>query len=129
MAITKAIIVCIISVGVISYLPIFRYILLSPEKVRTEDISRYEKRFVAVKSTLPTRGVIGYISDCSDMHNINCIEGFYIAQYALSPIVLVRSSKPTLVLANFHNADVITGKSAKLLDSGNGVELYLMDKK
>jgi hypothetical protein len=129
MAIKKAIITCIISLAVISYLPIFQCIILSREKVRIEDISHYEKRFEAVKSTLPAHGVIGYLSDCSDMHNAKCIEGFYIAQYALSPLVLERSSELPLLLANFHNDDIILSKSKRLLYSGNGIELYLMDKK
>lgn len=118
----------------ISYLPIFRDILLFPEKLRVEDISRYEKRFEAAKGMLPEHGVIGYRSDCSDMHDINCIARFYIAQYALSPIILDRSPARTLILGNFRNAGTVQEKLSDgvvklLMDSGNGVKLYLMDGK
>lgn len=134
MAFSKAITILIISYAMISYLPIFRDILLYPEKLRVEDISRYEKRFEAAKGTLPGHGVIGYRSDCSDMSNINCIARFYLAQYALSPIILDRSPEQTLILGNFRNAATVQDKLSDdvvklLMDSGNGVKLYLMDGK
>ena len=134
MAFTKAITILIISSAMIAYLPIFRDLLLFPEKLRVEDISRYEKRFEAAKGMLPEHGVIGYRSDCSDMSDINCIAGFYLAQYALSPIILDRSPEQTLILGNFRKAGTVQSKLSDdgvklLMDSGNGVELYHMDGK
>lgn len=134
MAITKAILISIISFAIISYLPFFRVFLAFPEKLRVDDVSRYIRRFEAAKTMLPEHGVIGYRSDCSDMSNINCIADFYLAQYALSPIILDRSPKHNLVLGNFGNPDATqresTGDIVKvLMDSGNGIKLYLVDSK
>jgi len=132
MVITQAIIICIISLAIISYMPVFRDFILFPKKVRVEAIS--EQRFKLAKQMLPEHGVIGYWSDCSNMHDYNCIAQFYIAQYALSPLILDRSAKQPFILGNFSNAGnnqrEWNGSVIKLLmDSGNGVKLYLMDGK
>jgi len=136
MAISRMIILSIISIisfAIISYLPIFLNLLLRPEELRIEDVSRYEQRFKSVKKVLPEHGVIGYRSDCNDMSD-HCKPGFYLAQYALSPIILDMSPKHALVLGNFGNPGTTQESSGgdikKLLtDSGNGVKLYLVDDK
>lgn len=117
-----------------SYLPFFWDFIFSPEKLQVGDISGYEKRFEAVNRILPEHGVIGYLSDCSDMSDMHCIARFYVAQYALSPIILDRSPEHTLVIADFGKAGANlwdSGSNAMnlLMDSGNGIKLYLVDGK
>ncbi len=132
MPIKKALIISIISCAMISYLPFFRVFLALPEVLRANDVSRYVQRFEAARRMLPKHGVIGYRSDCSDITNYNCLEGFYLAQYAVSPIILDRSPKHALILGNYSDARTNQRESDDddvnlLMDSGNGVKMYLLD--
>lgn len=137
MAIAKALIILsIVLCAMISYLPVFRDFLAFPDKLRDQDISRYEQRFEAAKRILPEYGVIGYRSDCNDITDINCLAGFYLAQYAVSPVILDRSPGHALILGNYSSADPTelesesnTDGMSLLMDSGNGIKLYRMDGK
>jgi hypothetical protein len=61
---------------------------------------RSDQRFAALKSALPPRGVIGYIGESGTAGAAD----YYLAQYALAPLVIENSQNQMLVLGNFPNS-------------------------
>jgi hypothetical protein len=118
-----AIIVCALSVNVYG---LFQSIVF-PEKIR-QHISGYLSRFSAVQPLLPGRGVVGYISD--DLENEDhSMPRKYVAEYALLPVILVRSIDYPLIVGNFRNPvpDLEAYRKQGLVpvrDFGNGVVLF-----
>ena len=78
-------------------------------------------RFAAVKSSLPQRGVIGYIGEPDALARGD----YYLAEYALAPLVVDDSPNHLLVLANFPNSALPAPPNLQLVrDFGNGVALF-----
>jgi hypothetical protein len=104
----------------------------SPEKTR-QDISNYENRFVNLRQLLPSRGVTGYISDDENEDDQEFIDSrIYLAQYSLSPVILVRSLDYSLIVGNFldHTPDFEIYRKQGLIpikDFGNGIVLFRRD--
>lgn len=93
-----------------------------PTQLLPDDIGRRSnERFAAVKQLLPTRGVVGYIGEPGD----SSLPDYYLAQYALAPLVVDRSIQHKLVVGNFPSLQVPKAFSGlrKLQDFGNGVVL------
>ncbi len=65
---------------------------------RTADLvaQRSDLRFASLKAQLPSRGTVGYIGESSDS-----VADYYLAQYALAPLVLDHSTNHPLVVGNF----------------------------
>ncbi len=86
------------------------------------DIAQHsDVRFAAVKSSLPQRGVIGYIGEPDALARGD----YYLAEYALAPLVVDDSPNHPLVLANFPNAPLPTPSNLQLVKNfGNGVALF-----
>jgi hypothetical protein len=61
--------------------------LAFPEQL-TKDISEQEKKYKKLREILPVTDVVGYISDDQKDENAG---RYYIAQYALAPIIVTRS--------------------------------------
>jgi hypothetical protein len=59
-------------------------------------VAAYERRFDAIRSLLPQRGMVGYLSDRMDAG-----EQYSLTQYALAPLVISRSPGHTVVVGNF----------------------------
>lgn len=69
----------------------------NPFRLRVDDISfRSDERFAGVKSILPPRGVVGYIGESGNWGT----EDYYLAQYALAPLVVDRSRNHRLVIVS-----------------------------
>jgi len=51
-------------------------------------------RFEDLRAVLPARGIVGYVSDADDT------ETYYLAQYCLAPVVVVRDVSRDLIVAN-----------------------------
>jgi len=77
-------------------------------------------RFAAVKSALPHAGVVGYIGETGELAD------YYLAQYALAPLVVDRSANHSLVVVNFPDTPPPAPALPLLLvtDFGHGVLLY-----
>jgi hypothetical protein len=83
-------------------------------------------RFRGLREALPTRGVVGYLSD-----NTAGIEGtraYYLTQYYLAPLVVARDPAHELVVANFASFTAVPAAAAAAdltvtRDFGNGVAL------
>ena len=73
-----------------------------PWAIAQDEISRYEARFQLLRGTLPPEGVVGYLSEPRrPPHDLGWSKGFFLTQYALSPLVVVDGTAPALVIGNF----------------------------
>jgi hypothetical protein len=73
-----------------------------------------------MKAALPTRGVVGYVGESGDP-----VADYYLAQYALAPLVIDRSPNHPLVVGNFPGSSPGTPDHLQLqADFGNGVLLF-----
>ena len=95
-----------------------------PSSLATGDIAqRSDQRFAAVKAALPQRGVVGYVGD----PGIPALGDYYLAQYALAPLVLDHSPNHSLVVGNFMTSPTSRELPAGLrlvTDFGDGVMLF-----
>jgi hypothetical protein len=100
-----------------------------------DEITGYERRFLELRSALPARGIVGYVTDppvqdssparvALDAHDR--FKRYLLAQYALAPLVLVESTRPELVVGNFARPSSIPGLSGlqTIREFGGGVVLY-----
>jgi len=88
----------------------------------SDDIStRSDQRFANLKSRLPRSGVIGYVGANSK----SATPDYYLAQYALAPLVLDRSPNHAIVIGNFPDSapEEIPSNLRLIEDLGNGVLL------
>ncbi len=73
----------------------------TPAHLHADEISqRSDQRFAFVKRRLPAKGVIGYIGESGNSGTAD----YYLAQYALAPLVLDRSPRHKVVIGNFPSA-------------------------
>lgn len=81
---------------------------------------RSDMRFAALKAVLPERGVVGYIGRPGAP-----ISDYYLAQYALAPLIVDRSTNHSLVVGNFPGvlSNPSVGHLHVVRDLGNGVLL------
>jgi hypothetical protein len=93
-------------------------------------VERYEQRFIALRRELPSGTILGYLSDSPADDDARA---YFMAQYALAPVVLTRDlqGRP-LVLGNFVSGridpDLLRSRGLILArDFGNGVVLLRLD--
>src|SRR5947207_11824174 len=85
----------------------------------------YFRRFDAIKNVLPARGVICYTPDPRIEPSTN--KDYFLAQYALAPLVLRTNRDFDLLVANFPDQlhEVRPGPDYLLVEYfGNGVALF-----
>jgi hypothetical protein len=102
---------------------------------RPDEVSRYEARFRALKQAVPGHGVVGYVSDdpgaMADQASPEARRSFkryLITQYALVPVVVLRSLDAELVVGDF-SASTPDGASTPpgfvmVKDFGQGIVLF-----
>jgi hypothetical protein len=93
-----------------------------PGHVHTDDVAKNsDQRFAALKAALPSHGVVGYVGESG-----NPIADYYLAQYALAPLVIDRSPNHPLVIGNFPASPPPSPSDhlQLLTDFGNGVLLF-----
>jgi hypothetical protein len=82
---------------------------------------RSDERFAALKSALPRTGVVGYIGAPGAM----AVGDYYLAQYALAPLVVDRSTDHALVVGNFPGSSISLPEGLEpVRNFGNGVYLF-----
>jgi hypothetical protein len=84
---------------------------------------RSDQRFARLKTLLPTRGVVGYVDAPGNSNAAN----YYLAQYALAPLLVDYSPQHSLVVGNFPAKSLPPDLSPNLRlikDFGNGVLLF-----
>ena len=92
------------------------------ENVEAQLVEDAKAYITAIKVALPERGVIGYIG----ADDVDGTADYYLAQYALAPRVIDRSSGHPLVIGNFpHGLPKIPPSGLTVVkDFGDGVLLY-----
>jgi hypothetical protein len=73
-----------------------------------------DKRLQRLREHLPPRGVVGYASDGWDGNSFRTIEAmqdFFLTQYAVAPVIVLRGTDLPIVVGNYH-ADSTAGPSA-----------------
>jgi hypothetical protein len=93
-----------------------------PAHLAPDDISkRSDQRFAILKAGLPTQGVVGYIGEPGDL----ALGDYYLAQYALAPLVVEHSKNHSIVIGNFPNSQPSFPPDLQLVrDFGNGLLLF-----
>lgn len=96
----------------------------TPAKIKqhSHDVAnRSDLRFAALKAALPARGVVGYIGEPGPLARGD----YYLAQYALAPLVVDDSQHHAIVIGNFPNSTpaVTRDELRRVRDFGAGVLL------
>ena len=92
-------------------------------KVSSDDISQYEHRFARLKAEIPEKATVGYINDEKD--SLLATKKFYVAQYVLSPRILINSTETEIVITDFYSSSSWKTTDFVLFkDMGEGVALY-----
>jgi hypothetical protein len=82
-----------------------------------------DQRFAALKAALPSRGVVGYIGQSGALARGD----YYLAEYALAPLVVDDSTKHRIVVGNFPSTAPAHDWAENLQlvnDYGDGVLLF-----
>lgn len=127
-----------LGMGLIIGYSFFESFQLSKELISTKFngidlVTQHEKRYQEIRKALPQNTTVGYISSLSDPKNIlsvadttHEVQEYYLAQYALSPVVLERGKDHSLVVGDFYRPDIkieIDKNLTIVKDYGNGVLL------
>ena len=100
-----------------------------------DEVSRHEARFQALTRALPGHGVVGYVSDApvagmdpASSEARQAFKRYLLTQYALVPVVVLRSLDAELVVGDF-SASGPDGASTPpgfvvVKDFGRGVVLF-----
>jgi hypothetical protein len=110
---TPRVLGAILSVAAVSLLSVGRlFIQVSdfyPKAPVPDGVTEFDGRFAALRGMLPTKGVIGYMTDPeTPPADVNAQAEFHLTQYALAPILVVNSPQQRFVVGNFHKV-VTTG--------------------
>jgi hypothetical protein len=102
-----------------------------------DQVCEYEKKLLKMKSLLPARGVVGYVSS-TNQKDINVIldpkgtEDYFQFQYVLAPLILLNRSDLPFVVGNIQGNEVgaITKVAAKKgltvkAEFGSGIVLFV----
>ena len=82
-----------------------------------------DERFAELKMILPGSGIVGYVGESGPAAD----GSYYLAQYALAPLVVDRSPNHELVIGDFatsQTSQTSAGNLRVLKDFGNGVLLF-----
>jgi hypothetical protein len=115
----KIFVFAVLLFAILSYMQNIKDIVSYPEKISTKiidfpcnnitmNLTNYDDSLRTAAKELPTTGVIGYYSKCYnvDYNNVNtlteidynCLTEIYAAQYALAPLVMIRSDNPSIII-------------------------------
>lgn len=95
----------------------------NPAHLNPDDVSQLsDQRFAPLKSRLPPQGVVGYIGEAGD----SATPDYYLAQYALAPLVVDRSTGHDFVVGNFPASTPASPPPGLhlVVDFGHGVLLF-----
>lgn len=95
-------------------------------------VSRHERRLAGLRPLLPDSGMVGYASAGlrgRSFASLEAMQDFFLTQYVLAPVIVVRSADLPLVVGDYGSAAgaPFTGRAPPgyrvLVDLGNGVVL------
>ena len=127
----------ILSVSAVSLLSVGRLFFqvadFYPTAPSPDGVTDFDRRFQALRTMLPAKGVIGYMTDPdTPPGDTNAQAEYHLTQYALAPVIVVNSPEQHFVIGNFHRV-VTTGslrdRGYKLVrEFGNGIVLLENEK-
>jgi hypothetical protein len=94
-----------------------------------DDITRHQIRLRQLRAALPTRGIVGYVADAPERLPAHLprdfpARTFLWTRYVLSPVIVLNSQTPELVVGNFYTSDAhLPAGLAVVKDFGDGVLL------
>jgi hypothetical protein len=94
-----------------------------PGQLQADSVAkRSDQRFAQLKAALPPRGVIGYIGE----PGVSGTADYYLAQYALAPLVVENSENHPLVIGDFPDRpnEPATANLKLIRNFGDGVLLF-----
>ena len=95
-----------------------------------DDLSRHEVRLRNLRSALPPRGVVGYVTDPEELPTSRPADDlparrFLWTRYVLSPVIVLQGQAPQLVVGNFYaSTPSIPASLVVVKDFGEGVLLF-----
>jgi len=92
-----------------------------PQPNMEDEVARHERRLEELRGILPRRGVVGYVTDATDPNEET--KRYYMTQYALAPLVVVRGAGHGLVVGDFKNPSPEVEGLAVRRDFGGGLLL------
>ena len=79
---------------------------------------RSDQRFAELRRAMPGSGVVGYVGEAGE----SGVADYYLAQYALAPVVVERSQDHPLVIGNFPASRLrLSAGDGKGLGAGKGL--------
>ena len=123
-----ALVLLLVYAGVSDVRWLYRAVRDGLDARRVDPITRYERRFDALKRILPHRGVVGYTSGLQPEEFVSeDFKRFLLTEYALAPLVIVNDTTPRLVIGNFdperiRSAPALPGLET-VRDFGQGLRL------
>jgi hypothetical protein len=114
--------IAVIGLLAVAILTIFNF-MLDASGMKFPDIALFDKGIALVRPSLPTSGTVGWYTDSPG--GASALQEYYLAQYALSPVVVVNNTNQKLVIASIHSGPAkITDPNLQLVrDFGNGIQL------
>ncbi len=99
-----------------------------PKAPSPDGVTEFNQRFAALRTMLPPRGIIGYMTDAdAPPGDTNTVAEYHLTQYAVAPVLVVNSPDQRFVIGNFHR--VVTAGSLRdrgfkvIREFGNGIAL------
>ena len=97
------------------------------QKVENKE-THHVRRFEKLKDKLPGQGILGYFTN-REYSTGDDARFFYLTQYALSPLIIVRSTKPQIIIADvsdsFNSIEFSNKYNCHLLRNfGDGILLF-----
>jgi hypothetical protein len=89
------------------------------------EMSQRDSRFEQLRSALPKRGMVGYVTDAKDAEEFEV--RLLLTQFSLAPLILVSSTEQLPIVGDFWRPESPrqgNPASTTLRDFGNGVVLF-----
>lgn len=104
------------------------------QQVNRDTASEWEKHLTPLKNDLPTRGVIGYIFQNGTppdfiLDSMDDQEEYFLTQYTLAPLIVVRGTSPQWVIGNFSEKSPLSKIQDHQIIHSYGWGIYLMQEK
>jgi hypothetical protein len=126
--IAGVVLLCVVSL--VSNLQLLEAVLrFRLHQTEQDGVSSFEQRLAQLKQRLPSSGVIGYFGDPNVApDDVDSTATYYLTQYTLAPIVVVRNTGQRYAIGVFNSAppsaeDLRARGLALMQDFGGGVQL------